>query len=526
MTNITLKRFWLISFGLMVVLASFYFLLLGIGDEGGTLTVSGTIEAVEMVVGIDEFGQVAEIMVSDGDPVNTGDALVRFEDEVLQAQYEQAEAGLTEARFNYELIASQPLKESRLVGLADAQLELLKAEHALQDLMDHAKLVRAHALQAVDESEQALEDLLVSDVERTAALERIATAERSVDQAEKYLKIVNSSPSESAISQAYDNMLMAEKKLNNTLEAIEDIEWQITKASAIRVPKEAPEQIRSKVKEMRSQAMKALRKALEGLELKRTRDQLAYNRAETKYNNLLEPPDATEVAVANAGYLVAQAALAQAQREYARVKDGPSDADIAVLQAKIDLAKSEYHDLEEGPDPDDLALAQARVQLAQANLDLAQADTVEQQLAVARVRVEAAEAALRVIQTQQSKLVLTAPVDGTILSHFIEVGEMVVPGRPAFKIAHLDHLTITVYLPEDQRNKVRMGDQAFVRTNSFPNKLINAEIIRIADPGDYTPNNIRDREKDQPNVLGVKLVIDDPMGMLKPGMLVDVVFQE
>jgi HlyD family secretion protein len=526
MTGNTLKRFWPIALVLIVVLASIYYLFWVNDGEAGALTVSGTVEVMEMVVGIDAFGQVAEVMVSDGDHVKTGEALVRFEDEVLQAQYEQAKADLNKAQANYELIAAQPLEESREVGLADAQLELLNAEQALQELMDHAKLVRAHALQAVDESEQALEDLLVSDVERTVALEKIAIAQRSVDQAEKYLKIVSSQPPQLAIDQAYANMLMAEKKLNNTLEAIEDIEWQITKVSAIRVPKDAPDQIRREVKEKLGQAMKALRQALEGLELKRTRDQLAYNRAETKYNNLLEPPDAIEVAVAEAEYLVAQAALARTQREYARVKDGPSDADIAVIQAKIDLAKREYWALEEGPDPDDLALAQVRLQLAEANLDLARTDIVEQQLAIASVQIDAAEAALRVIQAQLRKLDLTAPVNGTVISHFIEVGEMVVPGRPAFKIADLDHETITVYLPEDQRHKIQIGDQALVSSNSFPNQLFSAEVIRIADQGDYTPSNIRIHENEQPSVFGVKLVIDDPTGMLKPGMLADVTFQE
>ena len=53
------------------------------------------------------------------------------------------------------------------------------------------------------------------------------------------------------------------KKLYNTLDAIEDIEWQITKVSAIRVPQGASDQIRRKVKEMRSQAMKALRQTLD-----------------------------------------------------------------------------------------------------------------------------------------------------------------------------------------------------------------------------------------------------------------------
>ena len=76
MTNITLKRFWPIAFGLIVVLASFSYLLFGIGERTGALTVSGTVEVVEMMVGIDAVGQVAEVLISDGDRVDTGELLI------------------------------------------------------------------------------------------------------------------------------------------------------------------------------------------------------------------------------------------------------------------------------------------------------------------------------------------------------------------------------------------------------------------------------------------------------------------
>jgi HlyD family secretion protein len=516
------KRFGLIALILIAGIAISYSILSGLRKDTETLSVSGTVEVIEVLVVGQTEGWISAVMVGEGDHVQAGDVLVRFQDDVLQTQFEQAETALTQAKIDYDFLAAQPLREQRGVDIAAAQLELLNAQQALQNLVDDTILARAYAGQAVENAEEALDDLYRIEHQQAVALENLAVAEQAVDQAEKYLTIVSSPPPQSAIDQAYANMLIAEKKLNDTLEAIGDIEWQITKVSAIRVPKDAPDQIRSQVKELRSEAMKGLRQAFEGLELKRTRDQLAYNRAETKYNNLLEPPDATDVAVAEAEYLVAQAALAQAQREYARVKDGPSDADIAVLQAKIDLAKREYRAHEEGPDPDDLALAQARVKRAKANLALAQADTIQEQLAVAQARIDSAEADLNLIQTQLDKLVLTAPVGGTVLHRFVETGETIVPGRPVFSLANLDDLDLTIYIPEENRREIDLGDRVSIRVNAFPKERFEGMITHIDCQASYTPLSVQHAEGRRTNVCAVKLTVSDPAGRIKPGMPVGV----
>jgi len=458
-------------------------------------------------------GQIDELMVEEGDMVQVGDVLVRFEDEMLQAQYEQAEAALYQAQVNYELIAAQPLSEQRRVAIAAAQLELLSAQQALGDLIDNAELARAHAQQTLEDAEQTLEDLLNPELQQAIALEAIAIAEQAIDQAEKYLGIVSSPAPQSAVDQAYANMLMAENRVNKTMEDIE---------LAKQKQKHGPESYWPK--EFKKEFIGQFRKLIENLEIKLAWDQLAYQNATEKYIDLLKPIDPIELAVAQADLVIAQAQLEQALREYERIKDGPSEADIALLEARIDVARREYEDFEDGPNPDELALAQARIHYAEANLELAQSDTIQERLAVAQAQVDAARAALRLIQTQLDKLVLTAPVDGIVLGRYVEAGEVVVPGKVAVTLADLDEPTITIYLPEDRQTSINLGDGAVVELNSFPGERFNATVTRIASQNEYILRNVQTAEDRHETVFAVELTVSNPDGKLKPGMPADVEF--
>ena len=70
-----LKHFGPIALILIAILVILY-ILVGIGDDAKTLTASGTIEVVEVAVAIETGGQIAEVLVEEGDPVQAGDVLV------------------------------------------------------------------------------------------------------------------------------------------------------------------------------------------------------------------------------------------------------------------------------------------------------------------------------------------------------------------------------------------------------------------------------------------------------------------
>jgi HlyD family secretion protein len=356
-----------------------------------------------------------------------------------------------------------------------AQADLVDAQQALDDLLNSATQ-QSQALKAVEDAQEALDDALNPDLAQARAFQAIANAEKNVEDAQDQLDIVTAVVPQDAIDQAYANMLLAEKRLNNTLEAIEDIEWQITKASAMRVPQEAPEETRRKMKEMRRKILKGLRQAAEGLEMQRTQDQISYENAVAKYDNLLQPPDPVEVAVAESNLAEAQAQLAEAQREWERIKDGSSPGEIALLEAQLADAQREWERVKAGPAPDDIAAAEARVAAAEA--------------ALAQTSIE-------------------APFDGIVTLVESQPHDQVDAGALALRIDDLSHLLVDLDVSEVDINQIEVGQSVELTFDAIFSRTYHGEVIEVALVG---------TEEGGITNFGVTVELIDADEYIKPGM--------
>ena len=98
---------------LLVAVALFY--LNQIKEPGDTtLSASGTVEALQVVVASEISGRVVEVQVREGSPVEQGQVLIRLDDEILQAQLDRAkathksvQAALHTAQVNYDAMTIQ-----------------------------------------------------------------------------------------------------------------------------------------------------------------------------------------------------------------------------------------------------------------------------------------------------------------------------------------------------------------------------------------------------------------------------------
>lgn len=185
------------------------------------------------------------------------------------------------------------------------------------------------------------------------------------------------------------------------------------------------------------------------------------------------------------------------------------ESDVAMAEARVAEAQQEYEKWKDGPDPDQLALVRASITNAEALLELA--------------RVQA-ESQLRSIDILLENSVVRAPVDAVVLTHSVEVGEVIAPGVPVMTLGNVDRMTITVYLAENQYGQVSVGDSVKVSVDSFPEENFEAEVIKIADQAEYTPRNVQTEEERQTTVYAIELRVDDPEGKLKSGMPADVLF--
>lgn len=477
--------------------------------------ISGTIQVVQIDLALELGGQIAVVHVQEGQRVRAGDVLLQLESDLLQSELRRAQSELAGVESKAQLLAASPLAEKRQVAVAEAQAELIQTQQALDRLIEDADYARAAAGQALETAQIDLEDFLVSDLQRANAQVDIARAEKKVDQARRDLTILITPPSQSALDQSYANQLLAEQAVNDTLEDIARAQQKLKGGLGPYVPQRFVDDFK-----------KQMRSLIENLEIKLSHQRVNLQNAAQRYQNLLEPANSVDIALAQAALARAEAELGQARREYERVKDGPSPADVAVLQARVADLEREYLELAAGPDPQGLALAQARVANAQAQLALAQANTIQAQLAVAQAEINTARAAEAAIQTQADKLVLLAPVDGVVLYCHIETGEIARPGVTVLTLGLLDEISLPVFLPQSQYAGLAVGERAWVWVDAFPGQSFQAVVTELAAETEAVPRNVASQDGQFEPVYPVVLVLEDPDGRLRPGMLAELSFQQ
>ena len=88
-------------------------------------------------------------------------------------------------------------------------------------------------------------------------------------------------------------------------------------------------------------------------------------------------------------------------------------------------------------------------------------------------------------------------------------------------IANLDEVTLTIYIPEDEIGKVKVGQTVEVSVDSFPGKVFEGRVNYIASEAEFTPKNVQTKKERVNMVFAVKVKIPNPGHELKPGMPAD-----
>lgn len=130
-------------------------------------------------------------------------------------------------------------------------------------------------------------------------------------------------------------------------------------------------------------------------------------------------------------------------------------------------------------------------------------------------------AQMSLAQTALEKTRIVAPADGTVLIRAVEAGEFVQPGQPVAVMADLGRLELRVYVPERDLGKVKLDAPARVRVDAYPDAYLPARVARVDQFAQFTPRDIHVPEERTRMVYGVTLTLDNPDGLLKPGMPAD-----
>lgn len=229
----------------------------------------------------------------------------------------------------------------------------------------------------------------------------------------------------------------------------------------------------------------------------------------------------------------AEADLAQAAKDYARYQglfakqvisaqqlDAAKTADD-VARAAVEAARKDRAEAEKS-----LELAQTTritVTFRRKEVETARGRLAEARAMVetARAQLQIAEASVKLAQANLNDTRVVAPFAGTVLTKLVETGEVVTAGTPLITLMDLSRLHAKVYIAEADLGKVKVGDPARVYVDAFPTRYFVATVAQIAQQAEFTPRDVHMRDERVKLVFAVKLAIENPHGVLKPGMPVD-----
>ncbi|HWR82659.1 MAG TPA: HlyD family efflux transporter periplasmic adaptor subunit [Candidatus Deferrimicrobium sp.] len=160
-----------------------------------------------------------------------------------------------------------------------------------------------------------------------------------------------------------------------------------------------------------------------------------------------------------------------------------------------------------------------------------QLDQLEHEHTLAEVARQAAAANIAAIEAELGKIEVdlgrirrqlqdfypVSPSAGTVTEKYVELGELLVPGKPIAKISRLDTLWVKVYLPTGDFASVRVGDQATVDTESGGIRYTGT-VVWTAGEAEFTPKNVQTRKSRTNLVYAVKVRVANTDGNLKIGM--------
>lgn len=264
------------------------------------------------------------------------------------------------------------------------------------------------------------------------------------------------------------------------------------------------------------------------------RAQALYEQARQQWQLLVNGPRAEDIRAAEANVAAASADLnlasitAQRQRELFAKKDTTADhldraeKELSVARNRLLAFQAELEKLRVGFRVEDIQAAKAQMESASASLSLAREGPRKEQIEQAGAEVERAQAAVEKAKIDLLETLISAPSDAVVEVSRLQPGDLLSPNQTALTLILYMPIWIRIYVPESVLGAAKIGASLHFSVNAYPGKSFQGKIVQVNRKAEYTPRNVQSPQTRDDLVFGVKIEIEDPDRLLRPGMVADV----
>jgi HlyD family secretion protein len=236
----------------------------------------------------------------------------------------------------------------------------------------------------------------------------------------------------------------------------------------------------------------------------------------------------------------AEAAVAQARAQLAKLRSGNRPQDIAQVRARVTAAEvaarntqADYERRKPLVEPGAISRDQwtqtvadrdrAAAQLVEARqaLSLAQAGARREDIAAAEAQLRAAEASRQGAQTDLGDTRLVAKSAGTVITRAREPGAIVQGGETVLTLSLDRPLRVRAYVSEPDLSRVAPGMKVNVTADGNP-KTYQGTIGYISPRSEFTPKSVETQDLRTDLVYRLRINIANPDNALRQGQPVTV----
>ncbi len=444
---------------------------------------------------------VSDIKVEVGQYVEAGEKLVVFERESIQIQMEQAEAALARSEANLALVkkgATADQIAAAEAGVEQAEAALKQAEAAYDKAKNGATEEEISRMEATYEqatvsyegAQSSME--IVEDIyeNKTALKQQLINAKTAVETAKKQLQ--------SAEERLSQSKLTLEQAKNN-FEQAENEYKRINKLYKENV-------VAKKQYDMAHNQFENARTAVKNAKSTIENTRIAKEQAEVSYESAKENYQIAKDNYENPNHLKQQLYAAKTQ--------------LKVSEANKKMAAANLAKIKNGARKEDLLMSLAGLRQAEASLKRAKANLAQlkngarkEEIITAEAGVKQAEASLANAKLRLDNTVVESPFTGIISRINVNEAEMVAPGTPIVTVIDISSVYARTEITGQFLPYISKDDKAEINVKAIPDRKFKGHIEVISPSTDP-----------QSQAYLVKVFIENPKQIIKPGMFTDVLF--
>ena len=103
---------------------------------------------------------------------------------------------------------------------------------------------------------------------------------------------------------------------------------------------------------------------------------------------------------------------------------------------------------------------------------------------------------------------LVAPRDGRIQYRIANVGEVLPAGGRVFTMLDTAYVYMDIYLPTTEAGRIRLGSEARIVLDAYPERVIPAKVTFLASHAQFTPKTVETRDERDKLMFRVRVRID------------------